>query len=146
MVYRRDEPVARALAERLVALSASGDAQLALLAPGLIEVGARATAVGLAPDDFDAALRTGGELAFVVPVQHRPTLACLELERLLAAAPWLIGQNGRPGASIATGIVAPLIETRSVAVVRRDRAGLTLTGDGTVVVSPARRTGSADTP
>ena len=146
VVYRRDEPVARALAERLVALAASGDAQLALLAPGLIDAGARAAAVGLAPDEFDTALRAGGDLASLVPVQHRPTLPCLELERLLAAAPWLVGQSRQPGASIATGIVAPLIETRSVAVVRKDRVGLTLTGDGSVVVSPARRTGSADTP
>jgi hypothetical protein len=135
VVYRRDEPVARALAERLVALAASGgDSSLTVLAPELMRVGARATAVALTPNELDAALRSGSELAFVVAVPLRTGAPCRAVEHLLAAAPWL-GRDSA-GGDVA-GTIAPLVDTRPHAIVRRDRLTLVITWDSTVTVSTA---------
>ena len=144
VVYRRDEPVARALAERLVAVAGSGgDSSLAVLAPELMRAGVRATAVALAPDEFDASLRGGSELAFVVAVPLRATAPCRPAERLLAAAPWL-GRD-QAGGDV-TGTIAPLVDTRPRAIVRRDRLSLMITWDSTVTVSTAAPGGSGGRP
>jgi hypothetical protein len=121
VAYPRDEPVARALAERLVALAASSrsssrDSALTLLAPALAEAGARATTVGLEPIAFWSALRNGSELAFVFPLDRASLTHCVDVR----------------------GAIAPLIDTRVTVVVRRDRLGLTVTWDSTVTISSAR--------
>jgi len=146
LVFRRDEPTARALAERLVALAAIGrsdapDTSLALLAPGLLEAGARATAAPLAPDELTTALRAGSELAFVVSLPRHSLAPCRDVERLLMSAPWLTA-----GASPLelSRRVAPLIDTRLHAVVRRNRLGLTMAWDSTVTITaPAMAGGGA---
>jgi hypothetical protein len=130
IVYRRDEPIARAIAERLVALAAAGDEAATYVAPGLVRAGARATAVGLPPNDFDSALRDGRELAFVVPVRRRPNLQC-EQQPLLHLAPWLGSQTS----SGFVPIVVSLIETNPAAVVTTTRARFILTWNGTLVVA-----------
>jgi hypothetical protein len=134
VVYRRGEAVAQALAERVVALAGSGDAQLALVAPELARMGTRATAAALPPNDFDAALRTGAELAYIVSVPRLFILGCDEAEALVAVAPWLAAGSSATFA----GVVAPLVETRSVAVMIPGRTGFALTGDGTVTVVPSQ--------
>jgi hypothetical protein len=134
VVYRRGETVGQALAERVVALAGSGDAQLALVAPELARMGARATAAGLAPNEFDAALRTGAELAYIASVPRLFIPACDETEALVAVAPWLAAGSSATFA----GVVAPLVETRSVAVMIPGRTGFALTGDGTVTVVPSQ--------
>jgi hypothetical protein len=121
IAYPRDEPVARALAERLVALAASSrgsnrDSALALLAPALAEAGAGVTTVGLEPNAFRSVLRNGSELAFVLPLDRASLARCLDL----------------PGA------IAPLIDTRLTAVVRRDRFGLTMAWDSTITITSVR--------
>jgi hypothetical protein len=140
VVFPRDEPVARALAERLVALAAIGrgsrtDTSLALLAPELARTTARVTAAALAPDELAAALRTANELAYVVALPRRSLAPCADAEWLLAMAPWLAAQTQPLSLSDA---IAPLIDTRLRAVVRRDRIGLTATWDSTITVSPPR--------
>jgi len=133
IVYRRGEPIAQALAERLVALAASADTQLSSIAPDLGRAGARATAVALEPNDFDAALRSGRELGYVVSVTRTPIGSCCDTEVLVTLAPWLAGS---PGAAHFAGVVAPLIETRPVAVMIPGRAGFALSGDGSIIVAP----------
>jgi hypothetical protein len=157
VVYQRGEPVARALAERLVALAVSASsggsagtedraASLALLAPELARAGARATAVGLAPDDFESALRTGGELAFVAPIPRHSLTPCGELQPLLALAPWLAGSSSPNAAANVAVTLTPLVDTRPLAVVRRDRLGLRVTWDSALVVSPTRTGGAGARP
>jgi hypothetical protein len=137
VVFRRDEPAARALAERLVALAGIGrggarDTSLALLAPELARAGPGVTAAALAPDAFDAALSAGNELAFVVALPRRSLAPCGDAERLLATIPWLGAGSSRLDLA---GAVAPLVDTRLRAVVRRDRLGLTATWDSTVTTT-----------
>ncbi len=137
IAYARDAPVARALAERLAAVAATGrsgagDTSLALLAPSLLQAAGRVTTVSLAPDALAAALGSGSELAFVVAVPARSFVPCVDLERLFAAAPWLAADSGR-GELPRT--IIPLIETRADGVVRRDRLGLSRTWGGSVAVA-----------
>jgi hypothetical protein len=111
VVYPRDEAIARALAERLVAI-----------------LGGRATAAGLAPNAFQSALMAGGEMAYVMPIQRLTLDRCRAINELLAGASWLG----------ARGAMTPLINTRLRAVVRRDRLSLDFAWDSTAVIVPAR--------
>lgn len=110
VLYPRDEPVARALAERIVAL-----------------IGRGATAIGLAPNALASSLHYGSDLAYVLPVQFSPRDGCRRIDELVAAAPWLNSP----------GLITPLIDTRLRAVVRRDRLNLTFTWDSTLTIAPA---------
>ena len=107
VVYPREDAVARALAERLVAI-----------------LGGRATAVGLAPNAFASALTSGSEQAYVFPLRRTTRDRCRSIAELFGSAAWL-------GAE---GAIAPLIDTRLRAVVRRDRLALRLTWDSTVAI------------
>jgi len=111
VVYPRDEAVARALAERLVAILGGG-----------------ATAAGLAPNAFASALAAGSEQAYVFPLRRMPRDRCRSLAELLGSAAWLGAQ----------GTTVPLIDTRLHAVVRRNRLTLRLTWDSTVAIVSAR--------
>jgi len=111
VVYPRDDAVGRALAERLVAI-----------------LGGRATAAGLAPNGFQAALMSGGDMAYVMPIQRMTPDRCHAVNELLTSAPWLGSR----------GALTPLIDTRLRAVVRRGRLNLDFAWDSSVVVVPAR--------
>ena len=115
VAYSRDEPVARALAERLVALAGGGT-----------------TAVGLAPDVFASALKGRTELAYVMPLPRRSLDHCRAVGDLLAATPWL---SRMPDVH---GVITPLIDTRLDAVYKRGRLNLAFTWDSTVTVLPRR--------
>ena len=107
VAYPRDEPVARALAERLVAM-----------------LGDRVTATGLTPNAFATALASGSEQAYVFPLRRATRDRCRSIAELYGSAAWL----GAPGT------VVPLIDTRLRAVVRRDRLSLRLTWDSTIAI------------
>lgn len=111
VVYPRDEVVARALAERIVAV-----------------LGGRATAAGLAPNAFQSALVSGGEMAYVMSLPRMTLDRCRAINELFAGAPW-IG---------ARGAITPLIDTRLRAVVSRGRLNLAYTWDSTIAIVPAR--------
>jgi len=110
IAYRSDDRVAQALAERLVALAASGPAG---------DLRARA----LAPDSFRAALRLGAALAFVVSVPLDVSVPCREL------ADW----PARP-------TVLPLIDTRARLFIRRGTPPLAVERDGAVRPAEASET------
>ena len=108
VVYRRDDAVARGLAERLVALDAS------------------TVAAGLVPNDFARALHDGGDLAYVLDVGYASLSPCEDLRELRLAAPWL---------AIAVGSDAtllPLVDTRETALVNRRRVSATVDWRGTL--------------
>jgi hypothetical protein len=109
IVYSLNEPVGKALAERIVALAASG-----------------VTASGLAPNVFKAALRAGNDLAYVVPLARSGDDRCHHVDDLLSRADWL----GTPGS------IVPLIDTRLRAVARRNRLNLLYTRDSSITIVP----------
>ena len=136
LTARSDQPVARALAERLVALAAMGrggsDSLLTVLAPLGFALGPRSTAISLTPNDFAASLRSGTEVAYVVALPRYSVDPCVDAERVIAAAPWLARDLSRHGSLVT---LVPLVETRLRAVVRRDWPGLTMTWDSTITIS-----------
>jgi hypothetical protein len=114
VVYRRDDTVARGLAQRLVALDA------------------RMVAVPLAPNDFARALYDGGDLAYVLDLPYASLSPCDDLRDLWSAAPWLT-----LGAGTEARLV-PLVDTRETAIVNRQRVSATVDGRGTVRFGGAR--------
>ena len=100
LVYPRDDEVARGLAQRIVALAPAGS-------------GLRAR--GLAPADFELAIRRGTERAYVVSVPRQSLAPC------------------RDGAFLPIGArVVPLIDTRAFAIVRKGVPPLLVEWDGTL--------------
>ena len=110
VVYPRDEAVARALAERLVAT-----------------LGGRAAAVGLAPNAFAMELLAGSDQAYVFSLPRMTRDRCGGVAELLGRAAWLG----------ARGAIVPLIDTRLRVVVRRDRLTLRFTWDSTIAIVAA---------
>ncbi|MFQ5890220.1 MAG: ABC transporter substrate-binding protein [Gemmatimonadota bacterium] len=130
VVYPRGDPVAGDLAERLIALarSASGPgserpagvpAWVLSLPPGAASLPAR---------HLLTALRAGSEAAFVFPVPRSTKLPCGGLADFLARPAF------RP---------LPLVDTRRRAIVRRDLVGLSLDGEGNLLLFGAGRAGVA---
>lgn len=124
VVYQSGDRVAQGVAERLVALAGSRSARsedsvLGTLLPRLSRAGPRATAVALSPGAFATALHAGNDLAYVLPLRRFAFAPCHEFAMLLRAAPWLQS-------------VIPLIDTRSIAIVRRGRIGLGVDADGSL--------------
>jgi hypothetical protein len=109
IAYAQGDRTARELAGRLVALGIGG-----------------ASATGLSADDLAARLHAGSATAFVVALSRADADPCLDYPSLPLRAPWL-------------GSVAPLVDTRRDALVRRAAgvAGLVADGDGVVRVTPA---------
>ncbi len=132
VVYQSGDRVAQGVAERLVALAGSRSARgedsvLGTLLPTLSQTGARATAAALSQSAFAAALHAGDDLAYVLPLPRFTVAPCQEFAMLLRAAPWL--QSEQTGHSLP---VIPLIDTRSHAIVRRGRLGLSVDADGSL--------------
>jgi len=132
VVYRADEPIARAIAERVVALASSGDHRVGFLAPGVARAGDRVSAAALTPKEFAAALRQGQELAFIVPIRRHPNLGCVESHPLFYQAPWVVDS----ALSKVPSTIASLIETRPMAYVFTDRARFSPTDGGTLLLFP----------
>ena len=124
VVYPSGDRVAQGIAERFVALAGSrsaggGDSVLTALLPRLSRLRTGATAAGLSPSALTAALRSGDDLAYVLPLPRFAAAPCQEFAMLQRSAPWLQS-------------VIPLIDTRSTALVRRNRVGLAVDTDGSL--------------
>ena len=113
IAYDARDPVARRLAERLVAL------------------GGHAVAVPLASGALARALRDGTEPAYVLGLARSSLDACNDVARLDASAPWLRASAGDVGGSLAAHLV-PLIDTRERAIVNRDHVSAMIDWDGTL--------------
>jgi hypothetical protein len=127
IVYLEEDPAARSLAERLVALASAQASRLELAPFGASERVAP-VAAGLPPVAYGRALRRGRDLAYVTRLRRLPFDPCTQLRNLVAAAPWLGSRTGLLDA------IVPLIDMRPRAIVRRGLAGLTIDLDGTVVL------------
>ncbi len=133
IIYSEGDGVARALAERIVALASAGPASasaraLAAVVPGLLEEGAL-LAAGLDLAEYEASLRLGDDFAYVLGVPRRAIDVCYETAALSRRAEWLA--VGRIDLAAA---VIPLVDTRRYIIARRDRLALTLDWDATIHV------------
>jgi hypothetical protein len=124
VVYRSGDATARGLAERVVALAATGRILPVL---GQARSGVRLVAVGLQVEPFAQALASGADAGYVLSTERTVLDACTAAREGLAAAPW-------------PGTVVPLVETRAHLVVRRVRGSVRVAWDGTPVLTAAEPT------
>jgi len=128
IVFRRDDAVARALAERLVAVAAVGASEhggdtgavRALVGSGLI------VAHGVPDAEFDETLRSGGDAAYVFSLPHRVHDRCAATLALHGAVPWLDRSSAQ---------LVPLVETRAYVAIRNGAGRVRVDWDGVPVVS-----------
>lgn len=132
IAYGAADPVARALAERLVALALRPERSegrwLAEAAPELAAAGASVRATGLPPRALAARLRAGMDAATVVSIARGPSAACGD-------PPVLTAPSERSGPRV----IVPLVETRSTLIARRGVGGVAIDGTGTLRLEAIRR-------
>jgi hypothetical protein len=100
-------------------------------------------AVGLEAKEFELALRSGKEFAYVLALPARVGLACDEVHALLQRVPWLASsfpfRTTAPGRGVVEDYpdeqalaarILPLVETRPWLIARQGLAGIELSGDG----------------
>jgi hypothetical protein len=121
IVYRRDDGVGRGLAERLVALAASGSLDGAI---GDDPSAPRPVATGLDPGPYAEALRLGADLGYVLPLDRKVLDGCRAARAMQSAAPW-------------PARLVPLVDTRAHLVVRRLRGRVVAAWDGAPLFDPA---------
>jgi len=128
IVFDAADPVARALAERITALTstrpADGNPILDVLVPQF-----RSRKLQIAPlrePTFSPALDRGDDAGYIIAVD-RPK-DCAEITLVGERAPWAT-RNG----------VVPLVDTRLRAIVRRGRAQLAMEWDGSLLISSPGR-------
>jgi hypothetical protein len=121
IVYRSGDATARGLAERVVALAATGRILPVL---GQARSGVRLVAVGLHGQPFAEALGSGADAGYVLSTERTVLDPCTAAREGLAAAPW-------------PGTVVPLVDTRAHLVVRRVRGNVRVAWDGTPVLTAA---------
>jgi hypothetical protein len=124
VLYDAADPVARDLAERIVALASgntlesSDTAELVAAVPGLTDdwLGIAAEAVS----DFQLALslRNGDDFAYVLSLPHRAADPCFEARKLLARAPWVVTVGDEIG-----DVLIPLVDTRAHLIADGHTAG-----------------------
>jgi hypothetical protein len=142
VVYDADDPTARDLAERIVALAAADTARsreatvLAAAVPGLVGGSPAVVARGVGGRELDRSLRAGDELAYIVSFHSRPALPCDELARFFERVPWVavLGSDFSPA-------LLPLIDTRTAAIARKDRLGMFRDWYGRVFVTAGEEEG-----
>jgi extracellular solute-binding protein (family 5) len=119
----RDTALSAARRQRVVYdQSDRNAADLAARLVGLGALGKRSAATGLAPAAFAAALRAGGDAAYVLPLRRRVFDVC---RAALELPPWSW-----------TARVEPLLDVRPHALVRRGLPPLQLDWDGTPHITP----------
>lgn len=134
ILYDEGDPIARDLAERIVALastdpSVSTDAAAVAAAIPDLGDGSRVTAEGVSERTLAASLRAGVDFGYVVWVPIRPYDVCDEARILRERVPWLVTlETGLLGA------ILPLVETRPHAIVARDRIRVAVDWYGNILL------------
>jgi hypothetical protein len=121
VIHSDGDGAARALAERLVALltrPGASDDWMTILIP---ERRDRLVAAGLNGDAFAAALRAGGDAAYIVPLARAGAEPCAQI-----------------GLAHGAVRVLPLVETRTSVIVRRGLMGIETDARGTLLFGGAR--------
>lgn len=125
IVYDASDPVARDLAERIVALAATDPAtsweaaEIASAVPGLVGGGSAVAAAGMTADQMRSILRAGDEFAYIISFPRRPPDPCFETSEFVRRAPWMmiLGEKF-------TDALIPLVDTRPHVIANVEKAGL----------------------
>ena len=136
ILYESDDPVARDLAERIVALAAADPdvstktAALAEAVPGLISGSAGLAADGVSPDELNSSLQSGDDFAYIVSVSRQPYDPCYEIRRLLSRAPWLASRDHDLAAAL-----VPLVDTRLHVIRNTHKVELMIDWSGNIMLT-----------
>ena len=136
IIYDSSDPVARGLAERIVALGAidpdeAPDAgALASAVPGLIGGDRSAVAEGVSPGGLARRLRNGDDFAYIFSVSRMPIDPCYETRRLFDQVPWL-----GAGPVDLSHTLLPLVDTRRHVIAARGRVTLWSDGKGDFLIA-----------
>ena len=128
IVFDAADPVARALAERITALTSTRSADGNLLLDVIVPQ-SRSRKLQMAPlrePILSPALDRGDDAGYIIALD-RPK-GCAEISSLDEQAPWAT-QNG----------VVPLVDTRLRAIVRRGRSQVAMEWDGSLLISSPGR-------
>jgi hypothetical protein len=137
ILYDADDPIARDIAERIVALAASDPAETpetaayASAIPGLVGGAARIVADGVTSAALAQGLRAGDDFGYVVSLPLRPAERCYSVRRLLKRAPWLAGVD-------LSEALIPLVEADRHAIVDAGKTGLAVDWNNRVYVTSER--------
>ena len=133
IVYRAGDPIAGAVASRLVATALDAGAPHEWATEHLGPAGGpdqpRPTAVGLDDDAFSFALEAGIDLAYVVVLPRVVPLPCREAQGWVNRVPWL-GRGDEAGVALRGFRWLPLVETRRYLVLDERIAGISVDGHG----------------
>jgi len=141
ILFPASDPVARDLAERIVALAASDPArsryaeELASVVPGIATDGGRLVAQAASDTELRTSLSRGLEFGYVVAMTRWPSDPCVEARMWWGLAPWM------RGGIYLDELVVPLIDVRSHVIAREDRFGLSIDGYGSILVVDERPQG-----
>jgi hypothetical protein len=128
IVYDQSDSVARALAERIVALTATRSAEsnqmLAALLPG--DRSRPLQTAALPEPVLPSALARGDDAGYILAIDRYD--GCTGLSMLREQAPWMTRDNP-----------VPLVDTRARALVRTGRSHLTMEWDGNLLIGPPSR-------
>jgi len=125
ILYPNTDPVARDMAERIMALESPGT----WIIPGIMASG---KAKGVTPEAFVRSLAAGDEAAYVIPLPRNPADPCHAVSILLGRARWLAGLRENLKYAL-----FPLVDTRRHVIVRDGRVGLMLDFYGNVMPTGA---------
>lgn len=125
VVYQSGDAVGRALTERLVALAA------VRALPELTDMPERLFATRVGNEALASALATGRELAYVLPLLRKVLDPCAMIAGLRSRMPWAAPVDLR-------WVLAPLVETRSQAILRRGIGTVRIDWDGMPYVAAVR--------
>jgi hypothetical protein len=134
IVYEANDPVARDLAERIVALASGNTAEnsdaaevaavLSLPRGGMVTI----VAEGLSSRELASSLRMGNNIAYVLSLPRRAADPCFEARKLVRRAPWLV----TAGEAIAD-VLIPLVDTRKHLIANANRVGAAVDWYGDVL-------------
>ena len=138
ILYDRSDPVARDLAERIVALAAAGPGaspeadQIASAVPGLADHSRGISASGVMETKLSRSLLEGNDFAYIIALPLNPFDPCNEAGRLIARARWLTGLDR----DFSDALLA-LVDTRRHVIMRRGAAGLSIDWFGNPFITGA---------
>ena len=136
VVYDSADPIARDLAQRIVALAVadpdrSADASaLAAAVPGLSNGESGIVAHGVTSGELALSLWSGDDFAYVIAVPRLTPDPCYAARQLANRAPWLA-----PSSRELADALVPLVDTRSHVIARREHVALIADGLGNIMVS-----------
>jgi len=144
IVYPVADPVARGLANRIVALASEGGAasqgaaSLTGAVPGLSAAAPHLLTAGLSGEELEASLRYGEEFAYIVPMPRIVLDPCFAARKLAIRVEWLA-----PHLLDLAAELVPLVDTRRHVVAAGEHIGLYLDWDGTVLITSLHARGGS---